>query len=52
MRGVVVLTDVRDALVGVPVGSLGQGFIEAVVEVLVVRKDDMSTNIEQLWDIS
>lgn len=45
------ITDVRDALVRVPVGGIGQSFIETVVEVLVVREDDMPTNIEQLWAV-
>lgn len=39
---------VRDALVRVPVVGLGQGFVEAVVEVAVVGEDDMSANVEQL----
>lgn len=43
------VADVGDTLVLVPVGGVGQGFIEAIVEVLVVREDDMTTNIEELW---
>lgn len=32
----------------VPVVGLGQGFVEAVVEVAIVGEDDMSSNVEQL----
>jgi hypothetical protein len=44
--------DVRDALVLVPVVRLGQGFVEAVVKVLVVREDDVAANIEELLNRS
>src|SRR5690606_24656026 len=40
--------DVRDALVVVPVILLGKGLVEAVVEVLVMREDNVATNIVKL----
>lgn len=40
--------DIRDALVLVPVIRVWQSFVEAVVKILVVGEDDVSTNIEQL----
>lgn len=40
--------DVRDTLVMVPVFSLRKGFIDTVVEVFVVRKDDVSAHIVEL----
>ena len=42
------VADVRDTLVGVPVLLLGQGLVNAVVEVLVVGEDNVATNIVQL----
>lgn len=42
------VANIRDALVFVPVVRVGQGLVEAVVKVLVVGEDDVSTNIEQL----
>jgi hypothetical protein len=41
-------TDVGDTLVGVPVIGLGKSLVNAVVEVLVVREDDVTANIVQL----
>lgn len=41
-------TDVGDTLVSVPVVGLGKSFIDAVVEVLVVGEDDVTTDIVQL----
>jgi hypothetical protein len=41
-------SDVGDALVGIPVVFFGKGFIDAVVEVLVVGEDDMATDIVEL----
>jgi hypothetical protein len=32
----------------VPIVFFGQGFINAIIEVFVVREDDMTTNIVQL----
>lgn len=37
---------------GVPVGLLGESLVNAVVEVLVVREDDMSANIVELFSQS
>jgi hypothetical protein len=34
--------------VGVPVRLVGEGFIDAVVEVLVVGEDDMAADIVEL----
>lgn len=42
------VSDVGDSLVGVPVFFLGQGFIDAVVEVFVVGEDDVATDIVEL----
>lgn len=39
---------VRDALVVVPVILLGQGLVEAVIEVLVVREDDVPADVVEL----
>ena len=44
----VLAADVRDALVGVPVIRLGKGLVDAVVEVLVVREDNVAADIVQL----
>jgi len=35
-------------LMCIPIRILGQSFIDAIVEVFVVGKDDMTTNIKQL----
>lgn len=40
--------NVGDTLVGVPVVVLGESLVDAVVEVLVVGEDDVTTNIEEL----
>jgi hypothetical protein len=40
--------DVRDTLVGEPVVVVGEGFVDAVVEVLVVGEDDMATDVVEL----
>lgn len=40
--------NVGDTLVGVPVVILGESLVDAVVEVLVVGEDDVTTNIEEL----
>jgi hypothetical protein len=39
---------VGDALVGVPVLVLGERLVDAVVKVLVVREDDMATDVVEL----
>jgi hypothetical protein len=44
----VLAADVGDALVGVPVCLFGKGFIDTVVEVLVVGEDDMAANVVKL----
>lgn len=33
---------------GIPIVILGKGFIDAVIKILVVREDDMTTHIVQL----
>jgi hypothetical protein len=40
--------DIRDALVGEPVVVVGQGLVDAVVEVLVVGEDDMAADVVEL----
>jgi hypothetical protein len=40
--------NVGDTLVRVPVIRLGKSLVDAVVKVLVVREDDMATNIVEL----
>ena len=40
--------DVGDTLVGVPVVIAGEGLVDAVIKVLVVREDDVSTDIVKL----
>jgi hypothetical protein len=40
--------DVGDALVGEPVGLVGQGLVDAVVEVLVVGEDNVAADIVEL----
>ena len=42
------VTNVGDTLVGEPVILLGKSLVDAVVEVLVVREDDVTTNIVEL----
>lgn len=42
------VADVGDSLVVEPVVLLGQGLIEAVIEVLVVGEDNVTANIVQL----
>lgn len=44
-------TDVGDTLVSVPVVGLGESLINAVVEVLVVREDNVTTDIVQLYHL-
>jgi hypothetical protein len=40
--------DVGDTLVGEPVVIVGEGLVDAVVEVLVVGEDDMATDVVEL----
>jgi hypothetical protein len=40
--------NVGDSLVGVPVGLFGESLVDAVVEVLVVREDNVATDIVEL----
>jgi hypothetical protein len=40
--------DVGHTLVSEPVIVVGEGLVDAVVEVLVVREDDMATNVVKL----
>jgi hypothetical protein len=42
------VADVGDALVVVPVGFVGEGFVDAVVEVFVVREDDVAADVVEL----
>lgn len=42
------VADIRDSLVRIPVGFLGEGFVQTVVEVLVVREDDVAADVEEL----
>jgi hypothetical protein len=42
------VADVGDALVVVPVGVVGEGFVDAVVEVFVVGEDDVTADIVEL----
>ena len=44
----VLAANVRDTLVGVPVLILGEGLVDAVVEVLVVGEDNVATDIVEL----
>ena len=48
----VLATDVGDTLVAVPVIILGEGLVDAVVEVLVVGEDDVTTDIVKLTGVS
>ena len=43
------VADVGDTLVGEPVILLGKSLVDAVVEVLVVREDDVTTDIVELY---
>ena len=43
------VTNVGDTLVGEPVILLGKSLVDAVVEVLVVREDDVTTDIVELY---
>jgi hypothetical protein len=36
----------------VPVGFVGEGFVDAVVEVFVVREDDVAADVVELGNIS
>ena len=40
--------DVGDTLVAVPVVILGEGLVDAVIEVLVVREDNVTTDVVEL----
>jgi hypothetical protein len=40
--------DVGDALVGIPIGVFGKCFVDAIIKVLVVREDDMASDIVEL----
>ena len=42
------VTNVGDTLVSVPVILLGKGLVDAVVKVLVVGEDDVTTDIVEL----
>ena len=44
----VLVAHVGDTLVCVPVGLVGEGFVDAVVEVLVVGEDDMAADVVEL----
>lgn len=33
---------------GIPVGFVGEGFMETVIEVFVVREDDMAADVVEL----
>ncbi|KAI6762824.1 hypothetical protein HG530_008804 [Fusarium avenaceum] len=46
------VANVGDSLVSVPVIILGESLVDAVVEVLVVRKDNVATDIVQLEESS
>ena len=46
------VSNVGDALMAVPVVLLGEGFVEAVIEVLVVREDDMAPDVPELLRVS
>ena len=39
---------IRNTLVSIPIFGLGQCFVDAVVEVLVVGEDNMATNVVKL----
>lgn len=45
----VLAANVGDTLVGVPVLLVGEGLVDAVIEVLVVGEDNVATNIVQLF---
>jgi hypothetical protein len=42
------VSDIGDALVGVPVVLFGQGLVDAVIKVLVVGEDDVTADIVEL----
>lgn len=42
----VLVTDVGDSLMFVPVRGFGEGLVQAVVEVLVMGEDDVSANVK------
>jgi hypothetical protein len=42
------VADVRDALVVVPIGVVGEGFVDTVVEVFVVGEDDVAADVVEL----
>lgn len=44
----VLAADVRDSLMGVPVGLVGKCLVDAVIEVLVVGEDNMTADIVEL----
>lgn len=41
-------SNVGNTLVGIPVGFVGKSFINTIVEVLVMREDDMATDVVKL----
>ena len=45
------VADVGDALVVVPVAFVGEGFVDAVVEVFVVREDNVAAYVVELEDM-
>lgn len=44
----IVAADVRDTLVAIPVIIAGEGLVDTVIEVLVVREDNVTTDIVEL----
>lgn len=46
------VADIGDALVSVPVGVVGEGFVDAVVEVFVVGEDYVAADIVELGAVS
>jgi hypothetical protein len=42
------VADIGYALVFEPVGGVGEGFVEDVVEVAVVGEDDVAADVEEL----
>jgi hypothetical protein len=44
---------IRDAPVSEPIIFIGKSFVQAIVEIFVVGKDDMSTNVKKLltWSV-
>jgi hypothetical protein len=43
------ITDIRDALMLVPIVWLWKSLVDNIVEVLVVGEDDVTANIEELY---